>query len=189
MRLLDDTKRQAILTGALRILDRRGLAGLSMDAVAKAAGVATGTIYLYFENKEALLNALYVDVKAELSRQVFSAASPTAALRPAFEQMCVAYLEYVTAHRADLVFMREFPNSPHLLEESRARTSGTLAPLVELLERAQAEGLLKSLPVPFMVAFLQGTLTEMAAYIGADPEEAQEQRVEVARLCWDALKD
>ena len=131
MRLLDDTKRQAILTGALRVLDRHGLAGLSMDAVAKAAGVATGTIYLYFENKDALLNALYVDVKAELSRQVFSAASPTAALRPAFEQMCVAYLEYVTAHRADLVFMREFPNSPHLLEESRARTSGTLAPLVD----------------------------------------------------------
>ena len=131
MRLPDDTKRQAILTGALRVLDRHGLAGLSMDAVAKAAGVATGTIYLYFENKDALLNALYVDVKAELSRQVFSAASPTAALRPAFEQMCVAYLEYVTAHRADLVFMREFPNSPHLLEESRARTSGTLAPLVD----------------------------------------------------------
>jgi hypothetical protein len=85
--------------------------------------------------------------------------------------------------------MREFPNSPHLLEESRARTSGTLAPLVELLERAQAEGLLKNLPVPFMVAFLQGTLTEMAAHIGADPEGAQEQRVDVARLCWDALKD
>ena len=131
--------------------------------------MATGTIYLYFENKEALLNALYVDVKAELSRQVFTAAAGIAALRPAFEEMCVAYLQYVTGHRADLVFMREFRNSPHILEQSKAMTSGTLRPLEDLLERAQAEGLLKNLPVPFMVAFLQGTLTEMAGHIGAGP--------------------
>lgn len=190
MRVLDDTKRQAILSGALGVLDKRGLAGFSMAAVARAAGVATGTIYLYFENKEALLNALYIGMKAELSRQVFEAAAEGVVSRPAFEQMCIAYLKYVTGHRVDLVFMREFGNSPHILEQSKAMTSGTLRPLKELLERAQAEGLLKSLSVPFMVAFLQATLTEMAGHIGTGPEaELQERRLEVARLCWDALKN
>ncbi len=190
MRVRDSAKREAILSGALSVVERQGLAGLSIDSVAKAAGVATGTVYVYFENKEALLNALYVEVKAELGRRVFLGSEAGIATKPAFERMCVAYLRYVATHSAELVFMHQFHNSPYILEHSRKATSGTLLPLHQLLERAQAERLLKDLPLPLMIAFLQGTLREMAAYVAAEPARRRAAReLEVARLCWDALKD
>lgn len=51
-------RRAQLLDAALRLLAERGFAATSVDAIAKAAGLAKGTVYLYFPTKEALLDAL-----------------------------------------------------------------------------------------------------------------------------------
>lgn len=47
-----------ILDAALKVFAAKGYAGARMDDIARAAGVTKGTIYLYFENKEAVFKAL-----------------------------------------------------------------------------------------------------------------------------------
>src|ERR1700743_3456596 len=47
-----------ILDAALTVFAEKGYAGTRMDDIAKCAGVTKGTIYLYFENKEAVFKAL-----------------------------------------------------------------------------------------------------------------------------------
>ncbi len=47
-----------ILDAALRVFAAKGFAAARMDDIARAAGVTKGTIYLYFENKEAVFKAL-----------------------------------------------------------------------------------------------------------------------------------
>jgi len=54
----DPEKRAKILAGARDVFFAQGFAGASMDAIAKAAGVSKGTLYVYFENKESLFGAL-----------------------------------------------------------------------------------------------------------------------------------
>jgi AcrR family transcriptional regulator len=51
-------KRQAILDAALDEFAANGFAAARMDDVAERAGVAKGTIYLYFKDKEALFQEL-----------------------------------------------------------------------------------------------------------------------------------
>jgi len=53
-----ERRRQAILTAALDVFSERGFASARLDDVAAAAGVAKGTLYLYFPDKEALFQAL-----------------------------------------------------------------------------------------------------------------------------------
>jgi AcrR family transcriptional regulator len=57
-------RRDAILAAALDEFSARGFAAARLDDVAKRAGVAKGTIYLYFADKEALFQEL---IRAELS--------------------------------------------------------------------------------------------------------------------------
>src|ERR1700748_108599 len=51
-------KVELILEAAIRLLDKGGLPMLTTNAVAETAGVSVGTLYQYFANKEAILDAL-----------------------------------------------------------------------------------------------------------------------------------
>jgi AcrR family transcriptional regulator len=57
-RELPEVRRQQILDAAAQVFLDRGLAEATMADVAEAAGVAKGTVYLYFESKSTLLTAL-----------------------------------------------------------------------------------------------------------------------------------
>lgn len=61
-------KRERILRAALSSISRLGLHNTPMAAIAREAGVAKGTPYLYFASKEALINALYVELLHERRR-------------------------------------------------------------------------------------------------------------------------
>ncbi|HVZ70198.1 MAG TPA: TetR/AcrR family transcriptional regulator [Rhizomicrobium sp.] len=54
-----DDKRERLLDAALELFELRGFDGVAVPEIARMANVATGTIYRYFETKEALVNALY----------------------------------------------------------------------------------------------------------------------------------
>lgn len=53
-----DAKRQLILDAALDLFGRYGFRRTSIDDIARAAGIAKGTVYLYVETKEALFRSL-----------------------------------------------------------------------------------------------------------------------------------
>ncbi len=53
------TKRERILRAAIDVFAAHGYFNAKVSAIAKAAGVADGTIYLYFDNKEDLLVTIF----------------------------------------------------------------------------------------------------------------------------------
>src|SRR5262249_47104218 len=55
-------RRQAILEAAIEQFLAQGFAATTLDGIARQAGVAKGTIYLYFADKEALFRALVQDM-------------------------------------------------------------------------------------------------------------------------------
>ena len=53
-----DARPEEIISAALEVFADRGFAATTLEDIARKAGVTKGTIYLYFENKEALFKAL-----------------------------------------------------------------------------------------------------------------------------------
>jgi len=56
-KVLEALTRRGILDAAIGLLMQDGIQGLTMDRVAAEAGVAKGTLYVYFKNKEEILDA------------------------------------------------------------------------------------------------------------------------------------
>lgn len=54
-------KRERILRAAVKVFARKGFYASRVSEIAKAAGVADGTIYLYFKSKDELLTSLFED--------------------------------------------------------------------------------------------------------------------------------
>src|SRR5689334_12706281 len=65
-------KREAITTAALELFVERGFFGTAVPEIAERAGVGAGTIYRYFESKEALVNALYRQEKQRFAERVIN---------------------------------------------------------------------------------------------------------------------
>ncbi len=68
-------KRNALLGAALDLAAERGLHDMPVSALARRAGVATGTVYLYFSGKSDLLNQLYLDQSRALNRAIVAGVS------------------------------------------------------------------------------------------------------------------
>lgn len=59
-------KRERILQAAIKVFAQNGFYATRVSEIAKAAGVADGTIYLYFENKDDVLISIFEDRMAKL---------------------------------------------------------------------------------------------------------------------------
>jgi AcrR family transcriptional regulator len=79
-RPLSEDKRTALLDAATRIVSTLGT-GATTAAIAKEAGVATGSLFNYYSTKDALLNALYVKLNYEIADSLLPDYPVEAALR------------------------------------------------------------------------------------------------------------
>ena len=77
--LLKVFRTEEILQAARRVISRDGLADASVERIAAEAGVAKGTLYLYFDSKETLLARACEPVVAELLRRTRRAIQRTRA--------------------------------------------------------------------------------------------------------------
>lgn len=86
-----DQRRDAILLAAHEVFLEHGFAAASMSQVAALLGGSKGTLYSYFENKEALFEALVADSCAKKQAAIFDAFDGLAMVERLTEMGC-AYL-------------------------------------------------------------------------------------------------
>ena len=75
-------KVELILEAAMRLMAKGGLEALTTNAVAETAGVSIGTLYQYFKNKEAILDALADREMALLSERIVGILKEPGAITP-----------------------------------------------------------------------------------------------------------
>ena len=96
----DESKDEAIIRAAQRLFMERGFSGVSMDAIAEAAGVAKATLYARFSDKEALLSAAIMTKCGEAMDQETLSWRPTRDLRTALIDIARKFLALITDHEA-----------------------------------------------------------------------------------------
>jgi AcrR family transcriptional regulator len=141
-------RRQAILAAALQEFSARGFAAARLDDVAVAAGIAKGTIYLYFRDKEALFQDL---IRSEMSPVVATLETALAVdlpVRAVAERAVELFVrEIYGTSRRDIIrlIISEGPRFPKLADfYYREVLSRIIAAVRALLARALARGELRS---------------------------------------------
>jgi AcrR family transcriptional regulator len=101
--------RARILDAAERLFREHGVAAVSMDQIARAAGVGKGTLFRRFGDKAGLAVALLDERERELQAAVLSGPPPVGPGAPPTERLVAfldTYAEFLDAH-LDLVHMSE----------------------------------------------------------------------------------
>ncbi|MGV6873621.1 TetR/AcrR family transcriptional regulator [Pseudochelatococcus sp. B33] len=119
VRLKKEVKRAAILRAAMEEFTENGFANARLSSVAERAGVAKGTLYLYFRSKEDLFAGVVRETlpppHAERSATIAQDTSPIEALR-AFMLQSVADLQNSGRAGVALVALTEGRHFPQLVD-------------------------------------------------------------------------
>ena len=158
-------KREAILRAAITVFAHNGYFNAKVADIAREAGVADGTVYLYFKSKEEILHSIFdrsVDeAVAEAKQKLAALDDPREKLR----QIALLHLERLGADRdLAVVFQVELRGSTKFMEEfSAAGFAEYLALIRSTFEEGQRAGFFRTdLNAKVVSKVLFGALDEMA---------------------------
>jgi AcrR family transcriptional regulator len=150
--LLSEWRHQEILEAARRIFARLGYAATNVEDVAKEAGMAKGTVYLYFKSKEEVFAAVLANDLEHLTNQTIedmSVAKTFAERLMVFLNLRLAYLQ----HNQDFlrIYFAEFGSrgsrSALISEVIDKRFWRAIEFMRQCLEEAISQGELRAIPV------------------------------------------
>ena len=181
-------KRQRLLDAALELFAERGFHGTAVPLVAEKAGVGAGTLYRFFESKEALVNEVYRQAKGRLGAALgeLDLALPP---RQLFESFWQRLVDFARAEPVAFHFLELQDHAPYLDGESRAVEMTVLLPAFQACQRFQEQGAVRpDLPLDVMIALIWGAFVglfkaERHGYLQLDDERLQR----ACDACWDAL--
>ncbi|HXQ69313.1 MAG TPA: TetR/AcrR family transcriptional regulator [Pyrinomonadaceae bacterium] len=158
-------KREAILRAAITVFAHNGYFNSKVADIAREAGVADGTVYLYFKSKEEILHSIFdrsvVEALASARKQIELITDPRDKLR----RIAFLHLERLGADRdLAVVFQVELRGSTKFMEEfSAAGFAEYLALIRTTFEEGQRAGVFRSdLNANVVAKIVFGALDEMA---------------------------
>lgn len=145
-------KRQKILATAETLLAERGLYGLSMKLLADRAGIAAGTIYRYFENKEELINELYLHITQEGAQTFLKGWSDKQTPKEKYNLLWRNTFDAVLKNPQRLAVIEMLFSQPDLAQKQAALCEdGAFSPLLDFYQQGIDEGRFHNWQIPALV--------------------------------------
>jgi AcrR family transcriptional regulator len=112
MRVRDESKIEALFQHALDMIVKEGFDGLSMQKLAKAAGVSPATIYIYFKDRDDLLVQLYRQEASKFFQYLLQDFDPEMDFATGLTVQWKKRAQYILDHPYKAHFMEHFAFTP-----------------------------------------------------------------------------
>lgn len=190
MRVKDEQKIELFYSSTLALVSQVGLVGLTIPLIAKTSGVATGTLYIYFKNKEDLIRALHKKIKNRFGANAFIGYNPELPIREGLRIIWENGLRYAVLNYEEGVFLQQFNLSPYSKDKGQlSYVLETMAPLFQALQTAQSQSLIKSDKEGLIAKLLFGFITEISAELHEAPQLLTRSYIDKTfSYFWDAIK-
>jgi len=112
MRTRDVNKELIIREKAIEMIVNDGFDGLSMHKLAKSAAVSVATIYIYFKDREDLIQQLYTEESKKMSDATLINFDPDAHFDEGLKVQWLNRMNYCLANPYSMTFMEQVKHSP-----------------------------------------------------------------------------
>ncbi|GAF68106.1 unnamed protein product [marine sediment metagenome] len=189
-----DTK-ERIRQAAVRVFSRQGFDRASVKSIAEEAGVAVGSIYNHFRDKDDLLISVFeeeFEQRMDFLEEMRGARLP---VRDQVQRLLEDHFSRAREHKelAELLLYERFHRSGRLRERIVPLQRGIVERIAEILRAGIAEGWIRPCnPKVVAQALFDLVQTMTACWVLSDPSEADEifalAPKELADLMWKGLR-
>ncbi|MCT4638875.1 MAG: TetR/AcrR family transcriptional regulator [Bacteroidales bacterium] len=190
MRTKDKNKEIAIFESTLKLIQQQGIAGITMAKIAEQANIATGTLYIYFTNKEELITALYEKLCEQSTERFFIGYSDDLPYKMGLKKVWTNYLNHRINFNEESVFLEQYYRSPYITERQKQMAEKMKEPVYYIIERGKKEGLIKdNADTEMLFSSMLGFIRELAQDHVEKRYDLTDERIEKAfDISWDAIK-
>ena len=185
-------KRSDIIKASMELISEQGFHGAPMSGIAAKAGVATGTIYRYFDSRDELITELYRELEKRIISVIQDGYPVGKPIRERFLHLVANLFRHFIDCPLHFRYLEQYHNSPYgtsLRQEillNRAKEPNILSNLfLEGIERK----VLKDFPLPVLFALTMGPLRDLIrdhilGFISLNEETIRQ----VIEACWESIR-
>ncbi len=144
-----EVKRQKIMQAAIKVFSRKGYSPAALDEVAKGAGIAKGTLYLYFKDKEDLFYSTIMHVIDNLSSLLQEKLDEKNSPIKILEDLAFYQLQYFSQNRDFFGIFQTILNDNLLINHKKLfnmllkKKNDLIDYESKIVERGKAEGFIR----------------------------------------------
>lgn len=158
-RLWDDRKRECIADAVIQLISRDGIRAVTMERVAQEVGIAKGTVYLHYRDKQHLLDAAKESALQPLMERVEELSKSKLSPIEQLEVFALRYVGYFDERRdffRVLLYEREIGRGDRFRSD---RYQKLLRIVTTIVEQGIAQGVFRDIPAPKAAAiFLESNI-------------------------------
>ena len=183
-------KRNALIKATIELVNNNGFHAAAMSKIAQMANVSPATIYLYFENKQDLVNQTYMEVKEKYTQYAFETYDENMTIEAGFELIWKRIADFKLKECENAFFLVQCDNTPMIDEHSRQEGIKHLQPLLDLWTRGKKEGIIKPYANYILYAYSINPLSFLMMAQKQDAFQLNQDHLEDAfQAAWNSIKN
>lgn len=187
---MEKSKRERILKAALKMFVENGFERSPTSKIAKDAGVATGTLFHYFNTKEELINVLYLDVKKDMVKALKQNLDSAKTLRQKIECIWYNAISWSLNNPAGDKFFAMYGTSSYIAEATRDEGYKNLEFVIDIFILGINEEVLKDISLALMMEINMGVIGGFVKYFQNNKTDFKDKdfRENAFSMYWDCIK-
>lgn len=181
-----EEKRNTLLSVATQVFAKNGLTA-STASITKEAGMAEGTLFIYFKGKDELINVLYEEIKGDLAEAMLSGLPKTGSVKERIRHVWNNYVDWGAANPDQLIVMHKIKVWEGLKPEVRDALMERFADLQSLTESVVKEGSDKEIPHEFLIAMFSAQAETTMQFCKLNPSESKLYKDKGFEMFWNGV--
>ena len=183
-------KKENLLSSALKLFVKNGVMNTSTAEIAKEAGTATGTLFLYFPTKQDLLDQLVLKIGKEQSEHIDQLLKPSLSARETFFTIWYGTVTWFLENMEAYQYIQQVRDSGMISESAVQESNQFFGYYYNAIQKGFQEGSIKDYPLGLIGDFLYQDIVAVINHISRQPDPSE--REEITRkgfeMYWDGIK-
>src|SRR5260370_27473826 len=185
-RPLSEDKRTAILEAATEAVATLGVSAPTAR-IAKGAGVAEGTLFTYFANKDELLNRLYLELKMGLRDAVIAGYPAGKSLIDRSRHFWDRYIGWGSTYPLKRRALRQLAVSDRITEATKKLLGDAFGEVNDIMRESAAGGAMRHQPPAFVSAIMSAIADAAMDFIAREPAQPKRYTKAGFEPFWNAV--
>jgi AcrR family transcriptional regulator len=183
-------KKEQLLSSALKLFVAHGVGNTPTNAIAREAGVAAGTLFLYFPTKQDLIHELVLKIGKEQSETIKSLPGLSGSVREIFFSIWEGSIRWFLDNSAAYQYIRQVRDSGLIAEQVVRESEKFFDYYYIAIQKGLAEESIKAYPLELIGSLLYQDVVAVMDLILAQPDPVkQNEYIHFGfEAFWDGIK-